>query len=56
MANMERNSQQKPVRTSRLAYAKPALREFGPVGMLTQAGTGAMGENIMNPMNPRQRP
>jgi len=29
---------------ARIVYTPPALREFGPVGALTQAGTGAMGE------------
>ena len=38
------------------AYAKPQLKVFGQVGMLTQGGTGTMSENVMNPMNTMQRP
>lgn len=34
----------------RLPYVRPALREFGPVGKLTQSGTSGMGEiNSMSP-------
>ena len=42
----------------RLKYSPPKLREFGPVGALTQAGTGTMTENTsMNGMgNPNRRP
>lgn len=29
----------------RKAYAAPELKVFGPVGMLTQSGTGVMVEN-----------
>ena len=46
---------QSPSEKGRKPYAPPELREFGPVGALTQAGTGAMGENPMNPKNPMQR-
>ena len=31
----------------RAAYVRPRLREFGPVGMLTQAGTGATSEAMV---------
>ena len=31
---------------TRKAYARPALREFGPVGVLTQSGTGSMVEGV----------
>ena len=38
------NSEQKSVRS----YTPPAIREFGPVGALTQSGTGTMGENAQD--------
>jgi hypothetical protein len=43
---------------ARRKYRTPRLREFGPVSVLTQAGTGAMIENVsMNGMgNPNRRP
>ena len=40
---------------ARQAYARPTLPEFGPVGTLTQAGTGAMAEGNSNSRN-QQRP
>jgi hypothetical protein len=43
---------QEPVRAG---YAPPALREFGPVGLLTQGGSGIDSELMMNgncSMNP----
>ncbi len=43
-------------RRTRREYVAPRLREFGPVGILTQAGTGPNFENPMNAMNPMQRP
>jgi len=39
----------------RQAYARPALREFGPVGKLTQAGTGNAREGQGNQMNDMTR-
>ena len=42
----------------RLPYSSPTLREFGPVGALTQAGTGLSSEvmqNGMRSMSPSQR-
>ena len=39
----------------RQPYTCPTLREFGPVGKLTQAGTGMINENP-NSMNPNARP
>ena len=32
----------------RQAYTKPVLRVFGPVGQLTQGGTGARSEAMSN--------
>ena len=46
---------QSPREKGRKPYTPPQLRQFGPVGALTQSGTGAMGENPRNPMNPMQR-
>ena len=43
---------------TRLPYKPPELREFGPVGALTQAGTGLSSEvmsNGMASMSPNQR-
>jgi hypothetical protein len=45
-------------KTSRKSYAAPRLVEFGPVGALTQAGSGATSEimgNGMASMSPNQR-
>lgn len=33
---------------TRSAYAKPVLKDFGPVGRLTQAGTGTNAEMGMS--------
>ena len=43
--------------TARGRYRPPVLREFGPVGMLTCAGTGTLPERgMMAMMLDRQRP
>lgn len=39
----------------RQSYSRPALREFGPVGKLTQAGTGQAREGSGNQMNDMTR-
>ena len=44
-----------PVATGRRAYDAPLLREFGPVGVLTQSGTGQQMENMMF-MGPMRTP
>ena len=36
----------------RLPYTSPVLKEFGPVGQLTQAGTQGMTEAGMSSNNP----
>jgi len=36
--------------TGRSAYTRPKLREFGPIGALTQAGTGGMSEYMASNM------
>ena len=38
---------QTPLASSRSAYVRPALREFGPVSALTQAGTAVPVEMTM---------
>ena len=43
-------------RSGRKPYARPVLREFGPVGSLTQSGTGTMNEAGMSRNNPTRRP
>ena len=35
-------------RPERKSYTSPTLREFGPVGRLTQSGTGMINENMGN--------
>ena len=43
---------------NREAYEPPKLKVFGPVGVLTQAGSGAASEtmsNGMSSMSPNQR-
>lgn len=42
-------------RPERKSYSSPALREFGPVGRLTQSGTGQAREN-MSQMGTDRRP
>ena len=39
----------------RQPYSRPTLREFGPVGKLTQAGTGQAREGQGNQMNDMTR-
>ena len=39
----------------RQPYTRPTLREFGPVGKLTQAGTGMAAEGSGNQMNDPNR-
>jgi len=57
MANNERKSRSADQRQpSRCAYFPPILKEFGPVGILTQAGTGTMIEPNMNAMATKKRP
>ena len=41
--------------SERKSYARPALREFGQVGKLTQAGTGMSAEGQGNQMNDPNR-
>jgi hypothetical protein len=41
------SEQRKAPQTDRRTYSPPKLREFGPVGALTQAGTGAATEMVM---------
>jgi len=49
--NDERQAWRRKTRaTARDAYAPPKLKVFGPVGALTQSGTGAMAENSMTDM------
>jgi len=40
----QKTEQQNPQPTGRAAYSTPMLKVFGPVGALTQAGTGGTGE------------
>jgi hypothetical protein len=43
--------------SQRQPYTRPTLRVFGPIGSLTQAGTGQAAEGMgANSMDPRRRP
>ena len=44
--------------TDQRPYSRPDLREFGPVGQLTQSGTGTRGESNQTGVGQemRQRP
>ena len=44
---MQSSRQQQAIRGDRRDYEKPCLREFGPVGALTQAGTGQVSEAMV---------
>ena len=44
------SKQQKTQPTDRVAYAPPKLKVFGPVGALTQAGSGVSSEAMSNGM------
>ena len=44
------NEKRKALGDEREAYFPPKLKVFGPVGALTQAGTGMMGEGMIDPM------
>ena len=61
MAGIEGKSQQSDERSAeRGAYLPPKLKEFGPVGKLTQAGTGGtsevMGNGMLSMSTNQQRP
>jgi hypothetical protein len=52
MANIKEKSQQSYERSAdRDTYVPPKLKEFGPVGNLTQAGSGATSEVMANGMS-----
>ena len=46
--NKESNQQRKEQASGRNAYTTPNLKEFGPVGALTQSGTGTNPENAQD--------
>jgi hypothetical protein len=50
MNDATRQPQQVNGSPPRAAYRKPGLKEFGSVGMLTQAGTGTLTELMVNMM------
>jgi hypothetical protein len=51
VANIKEKSQQSYGRSAdREAYVPPKLKEFGPVGNLTQAGSGTTAEAMANGM------
>jgi hypothetical protein len=41
------NEKRKALKVEREAYFRPELKVFGPVGALTQSGTGASPEDVM---------
>lgn len=45
-SNKDQQARQRP----RTAYVAPSLREFGPIGSLTQSGTGMNQEGMMGAM------
>lgn len=47
----EHAEERRDARQGRRAYARPAIREFGPVGRLTQAGTATRAEGQGNSAN-----
>jgi hypothetical protein len=52
VASIKEKSQQSYERSpDRDAYVPPKLKEFGPVGNLTQAGSGANSEAMANGMS-----
>jgi hypothetical protein len=53
----QKTEQQNPQLTGRAAYSAPKLKVFGPVGTLTQAGTGTRAEGGMGMgMSGKKRP
>jgi len=58
MNNTQQHLQEVHGTPAKAAYKKPSLKEFGFVGILTQAGTGALTElmvNMMSSMDPNRR-
>lgn len=58
VAAVDTDQKDQPIKTlpnKREVYSRPKLREFGPVGALTQSGTGMQMEN-RNMMGPMRSP
>ena len=56
--NTKQHPQEEHGSPVKAAYNKPNLKEFGSVGILTQAGTGTLTElmlNMMSSMDPNRR-
>jgi hypothetical protein len=49
-------SDRKPEEKPKLTYSSPKLKVFGPVGMLTQSGTGPMVERGNSMSAKQERP
>ena len=47
---MQSSKNEQLIRGDRRDYVKPCLREFGPVGALTQGGTGQVSEAMTGGM------
>jgi hypothetical protein len=54
----QHNRERRDTRSGQRPYARPTFREFGPVGQLTQSGTGLRAENpgVGQGQMERQRP
>jgi hypothetical protein len=54
----QHNRERRDTRSGQRPYARPTIREFGPVGQLTQSGTGLRAENpgVGTNQMVRQRP